>query len=123
MQRKKVIDRYLACLERGDTDALIRLFSTDGIVISPLFGRLPATAFYQRLAAETTRSELTPRGVYLHAEDPNAAAAAFHYQWTRHDGCQVGFECVDLFRFNQAHQITQLTIIYDTNAVRPSLAT
>jgi len=119
MRRRKVIESYIALLGRGESEGLIGLFAESGMVISPLYGRKTAAEFFRGLARETRASELTPQGIYLHADDPLAAALAFHYRWTLRDGRQVAFECVDLFRFDEAYRIASLTIVYDTHAVRP----
>jgi len=54
MIKEEVAEKYLLFLEKGEVNEVINLFTDDGIVISPLYGRLAAKDFYKALADKKT---------------------------------------------------------------------
>lgn len=116
MDVKKTLKQYLEHLGNNDATALVELFSAQGLVFSPLYGIRPATDFYAKLAADTAESKLTYRNHFV-APD-GSAALYFSFAWTLADGKKTSFECVDLFKFDDAGLITELRIIYDTHKTR-----
>ena len=115
-----ICKNYLAYLAGGDTENMLKLFAAGAVVHSPLYGDITADVFYPQLFSVTRESRLDLKGIYTEIEDPRAVAMAFDYHWTLENGEVRGFSCVDLFRFDSAGKITDLTIIYDTaGASRP----
>jgi hypothetical protein len=47
-----IIKTYFKNVETGNIEAIINLFSEDGIVHSPLYGDIPAKDFYEDLFAD-----------------------------------------------------------------------
>lgn len=120
MQIEKTIEEYLRCLEVGNYEKTIKLFSPDAIIHSPLYGEIQAKKFYQDLFKDTFKSKITLMNIFISQTNPQIAAAHFHYDWILKDGTPTSFECVDIFRFAKDGKIVELTIIYDTSKVRPS---
>ena len=58
-----LVDAYLRALSTADSGLAVSLFTVDGIVHSPLYGRLPAPDFYQALFTDTSQANLTLRSV------------------------------------------------------------
>jgi ketosteroid isomerase-like protein len=54
-----IIKIYFKNVETGNIEAIINLFSEDGIVHSPLYGDIPAKDFYEDLFADTSQSIIT----------------------------------------------------------------
>ena len=120
MTKKEVAKAYLEKLAAGDMDAVVELFSPDGVVQSPIYNRLPAADFYRELAADTRESRLELLGIF-EAEADNRLALYFNYHWLMANGQEVHFEVVDILIFNDQNQIEELRIIYDTVQARGKL--
>ena len=118
---KQVALDYINFLEAGDISAVVALFSKKGIVKSPIYGKMKAADFYKTLAADTTTSKLTLKGIFT--EDGQARAALyFEYQWLLEGGEKVVFDVVDIIVFNEVQEIAELQIIYDTVHSREAVA-
>jgi len=120
MQIEKAIKEYLRGLEIGSADEIIKLFSPDAIVHSPLYGDVKAKKFYQELFKDTSKSKITLMNIFVSQNNPQIAAGHFRYDWILKDGTSTSFECVDIFRFDENGKIKELTIIYDTSKIRTS---
>lgn len=108
---------YLTLLRDGNAIALANLFSKDGVVVSPVYGIVPANAFYKTLFADTQSSELTLDGVF-HEAASNRLIVLFDYDWTLTNGKSVFFKVADVFEFDAQGKVEKLTIIYDTSVSR-----
>jgi len=113
-----VIHTYLKALESGDAHTIIELFTNEGIVYSPLYGRMKAQEFYKDLFKDTASSSITLLNTFESVESPFIIAAHFIYCWTMKDGVVTQFECVDIFSCDSAMKIMELRIIYDTAKTR-----
>ena len=120
MQIEKTIKEYLKGLEVGSDEEIIKLFSPDAVVHSPLYGKISAKKFYQDLFKDTSKSKITLINIFISQNDPQIAAGHFRYDWILKDGTPTSFECVDVFRFAEDSKIMELTIIYDTSKIRTS---
>jgi predicted SnoaL-like aldol condensation-catalyzing enzyme len=120
MQIEKTIKESLRGLEIGSADEIIKLFSPDAIVHSPLYGDVKAKKFYQELFKDTSKSKITLMNIFVSQNNPQIAAGHFRYDWILKDGTSTSFECVDIFRFDENGKIKELTIIYDTSKIRTS---
>lgn len=117
MTPRERADAYLSALARADLPAVLALFADDGVVHSPLYGTKPAREFFEGLFADTARSILTPKAVFLD-EDGTGLALHFDYEWTLGNGEIVRFEVVDVFRLAADDRFATMTIIYDTAPLR-----
>jgi steroid delta-isomerase len=116
-----VLHRYLSGLDGGSVAAVLACFTPDAVVVSPLYGTLPATRFYPALFADSAPSSTTLRRVYVDPDEPREVALAFHYDWTLGDGTAAPFDVVDLLTLDAAwERIERLTICYDTAPLRAS---
>lgn len=119
MNVDETIHAYLSGLELGDAEVIVKLFTTDAVVISPLYGRCEARKFYERLFSDTAESRITCRELFVGMSCPEKAAAHFDYEWRLSNGKQVKFECVDIFEFDlSSGKIRSLAIIYDSRTTR-----
>ena len=112
------IRQYLNALEKADFDQLMTLFSDKAIVISPLYGRRPASEFYKELLEDTKQSKLKLLGIFNNSNE-KSAAVNFLYEWTLANGEVNSFDCVDIFEFEKEGKIKSVKIIYDTAQTRP----
>ena len=113
MNNKKVVIKYIEFLEQGDLKGIIDLFAKDGIVESPLYGKMRASEFYIELMSDTTKSQLEIKGIY-EAPESNSIALFFNYKWTMKNNEIADFDVVDIIDFNNTSEIRNLKIIYDT---------
>lgn len=112
---EKVLTQYIQALEKGDYPHIMTLFTQDAVIISPLYGKVRASHFYEELLKDTRKSTITVFHVFI---NKNAGAIHFQYEWILNNGTQTSFECVDIIKFSEDGKISQLTIIYDTSGIR-----
>tara|TARA_Y100000310_G_C20589970_1_gene767473 strand:+ start:111 stop:491 length:381 start_codon:yes stop_codon:yes gene_type:complete len=120
MESANIIEQYLKALEIGSYEEMMKLFTPDAIVHSPLYGEIKASKFYKDLFADTSESKITLLNIFK-GKDDFIGAGHFRYDWKLADGTPVSFECVDVFKFSNDNLIKELTIIYDASATRPAL--
>ena len=121
MDFQALVTKYFEGLESGDAQKLLSLFEEDAVVLSPLYGMLPAKQFYSDLFKDTNESRITLLNIFKSLGKEDTCSGHFRYDWTMKDGSVVTFECVDVFKVSPDNKFQQLTIIYDTyGAVRDS---
>ena len=124
MTVKDLCTAYLAGLDAGDLDAVLRLFSPGAQVVSPLYGTMSARAFCTALFADTKSSDTHLLNIFDQSGTGGAVALHFRYGWTLADGTPVRFEVVDVIELTEARNaFAKLTIIYDTAPLRSDWAT
>jgi len=119
MEWNKIIKEYLKALEVGSYENMMKLFTDDALIHSPLYGETKAVTFYRNLFNDTSGSKITLLNIFT-GEDDLVSAGYFRYDWELADGTPLSFECVDVFKFSNDGKIKDLTIIYDTSKVKPS---
>ena len=122
------VHAYFDALRSGDPERVVALFSNDGEVISPFLGRMPASAFFAKLADTSMSSEIDVFDVLVSAQGSPRAVGYFNYRWTLRDGTVLRFDCCDVFDFSppsaeaadgvEAARIELMTIVYDTAPLR-----
>lgn len=117
MTANEVSEKYIAYLEHGDVDSIIKLFTPNGIVDSPIYGIKKAEVFYNELKNDTSNSKLKLKGVFQNT-NTNEFAIYFNYTWTLKNNEIVIFDVVDIIELNAENKIKTLKIIYDTVAAR-----
>ncbi|GGK73408.1 hypothetical protein Sme01_06940 [Sphaerisporangium melleum] len=122
MTPRELADAYLAALGDGDLDGILRLFTPDGMVRSPLYGPMPAAEFYPAVLADTSASHLTLRGVTTGetATGETLVNVWFHYDWRLANGDAAPFDVVDVLELDAQSRVAVLNIVYDTVDVRPA---
>jgi len=108
---------YLEYLGSADIAGLRSLFAPNAKVLSPLYGELEATAFYDRLMEDTSASSLNLHH-HWYDEKSRRGALFFAYGWDMANGQFAQFDVVDIIDFNHLGEIEKLQIIYDTEATR-----
>ncbi len=123
MSVRDLCNAYLAGLDAGDLDAVLALFAPGAVVVSPLYGTMPARDFYAALFADTRASDTTLLDIFDRSEGGGGVALHFRYGWTLADGTPVAFEVVDVIELTVARDaFAKLTIIYDTAPLRSDWA-
>jgi ketosteroid isomerase-like protein len=122
MDDAELVASYLAALEQADLVGVLKLFTPDAVVHSPLYGPMPAAQFYPALFADTGESRLTLKGTMAGRSDGDGRLLAFwfHFDWRLPSGRQAPFDVVDLAELSDDGRISSLRIIYDTVDVRPA---
>jgi ketosteroid isomerase-like protein len=116
---QRAVRKYLKALETSDADKAAALFVADGWVQSPFLGRIPVRDYVNKVAAASSRTELTVHDVLVSAEGHMRAVAYYLYDWQLKDGSKVSFECADVFNFDlDTGRIASVVLVYDTHLVR-----
>ena len=111
--------RYLDALNEGSLEKVLSLFDPNAVVVSPLYGEMPATTFFKVLFADTNRSETKLLNIFESISGNTSLALYFHYIWTLKSGKIIEFDCVDVFEITpDKKKFTKLKIIYDTVPIR-----
>ena len=113
-----VLYNYFRGLEMGNNDLILQGFAENAMIHSPLYGDVPAKQFYDKLLNDTTQSDITLLNTFKSNDNNYTAAVHFKYHWVLRDGTPTHFECVDIFKFDESGKIADMTIIYDTAALR-----
>lgn len=114
---KKTVKSYLDSLKSGNYQEVMNHFNKGAIVFSPLYGKMPAKAFYKELFSDTGQSKIRLFDIYVNKKR-RKASCHFQYEWRLTNGKQTSFECVDLFEFGENGKVDVLKIIYDTSETR-----
>lgn len=117
-----IVAAYLRAVETADLDAMLALFTPDAVVHSPLYGTLPASAFYPALFADTGSATLTLLGTMRGTSVEGRALLSFlfHFDWILPNGTPAPFDVVDVAELDDDGLIRSIRIIYDTVDVRPA---
>ena len=116
---EKLCKEYLQALNEGNLNNVLNLFTSDGVVVSPLYGEMSATQFYTDLFKDTNQSDTMLRNIFTTSMDETSVALHFQYKWTLKNEKIVEFECVDVFEITEDKtQFKKLKIIYDTAPLR-----
>jgi len=119
MNVNELCHSYLSALNEGDLDKVLELFTEDAVVLSPLYGKMPAKDFYKELFRATNNSSTELLNIFSSKTENKSIALHFNYQWTMKNGFVETFECVDIFHLNNTQdKFNKLTIIYDTYKFR-----
>jgi len=115
MEYLRLCKQYLAAINASSLPLVLSLFeSPDVTVRSPLYGQMPAGAYYRMLFADTRHAIIRIRHVYEALADAPSIALHFSYTWINSNGHTVEFDGVDVFELTADHtRFTKLTIIYD----------
>jgi len=119
---EQIAKTYLAALEKSDLETILDLYAPDGIVDSPLYGPRRAVDFYTALFKDTGRARIGMKGVTRGTQVDGRPLITiwFQFDWTLPSGQPANFECVDVLEVDNAGQIAELHIIYDTVTARPA---
>jgi ketosteroid isomerase-like protein len=116
---QRAVRKYLTALETGDADKAAALFIAGGWVRSPFLGQIPVREYVTKVAAASSRTQLTVHDVLVSAEGHMRAVAYYLYDWQLKDGSNVSFECADVFNFDpDTGRIASIVLVYDTHLVR-----
>tara|TARA_Y100000296_G_C5143318_1_gene242316 strand:+ start:115 stop:354 length:240 start_codon:yes stop_codon:yes gene_type:complete len=78
MESANIIEQYLKALEIGSYEEMMKLFTPDAIVHSPLYGEIKASKFYKDLFADTSESKITLLNIFK-GKDDFIGAGHFRY--------------------------------------------
>ena len=113
---------YLEALEESSVDKVLALFTSEGVVCSPLYGEKSAKEFYPELFADSGSSRLTLKGVMTGKSADKSTkifSIWFHFDWTLANGEPAPFDVVDVIELeSDTMLIKKLHIIYDTHSLR-----
>lgn len=119
----EICRQYLEALNEGSLEGVLSLFTPEALVISPLYGEMPAADFYRDLFADTNRSETKLLNIFDADGRNYFVALHFQYRWTLKNGNVVEFECVDVFETTpDGKKFRSLKIIYDTAPIRDDVS-
>ena len=111
---------YVDALNKGCAEDCEKLFTKDGLVVSPIYGEKMATEFYKEMFADGSETKIKLLNIFL-SEDSNFGACHFICEWTLKDGTPTSLNVVDIFEFSEDGKIKKLSIIYDAQKAREAV--
>lgn len=113
-EMSQVVEHYLTAMERGDLDGVLKCFSEDGVVESPVYGKIPVAPFYEKLFEDTVAVKVDLIRIYVAVNEPRNMIAHFHYRWERRSAPEVDTKLIDVFTLSESGKTIQnLRIIFD----------
>ncbi|MEZ0226063.1 MAG: nuclear transport factor 2 family protein [Alphaproteobacteria bacterium] len=111
---KKAMYRYLDAFSSGDLAGVLELFAEDAVVHSPTQDKPKKPQdFYPALLERTKGAVFAPKHAFA-GERHGMAAVLFDYRKPFPGGGMHGFDCVDVFSFDDQDKIKELWIVFDT---------
>lgn len=117
----ETVRAYFAALDSNDLDAMLKLFTADASVLSPMLGEVGYADFFPKVFDASSATTITVFDVLVSAEDHPRAIGYFNYDWTLKDGSKILFDAADVFDFDSDGRIAKLTILYDTHPIRDTV--
>ncbi|MDL2410665.1 hypothetical protein PY650_34880 [Rhizobium calliandrae] len=85
-------------------------------MVSPVYGTIPARAFFETLHADTISAEVKIRTIYVAEDGADRIIAHFGYRWERRLTPTLDTYVLDLFELTPDAQIKRIRIILDGDA-------
>jgi ketosteroid isomerase-like protein len=118
---RELVEAYFECANTEQWERMLTLFTEDATYRTPgarpRVGREDVVAFYPKAFSAWATHQDTAHGFIFEGD---SAACEIHFTGTTHDGRQIAFDCVDIFRFRDG-QIAQLSTWYDLEPVRKAM--
>lgn len=103
-----VIARYVHDLGQADAQDIVKLFATDGFVLSTSAGKKDARMFFKTFLPKIKTAHTQLKKIFVSNEQNsgNHYAARFHYTYTLKNGERGDGEYVDEFIFNSKGELS-----------------
>ena len=117
-----LVMKYLMALEGRNLEAVLALFTPDGVVYSPLYGKSSARDFYTGFFKDSSKAEVTLLGLLGRGE--TTAGGTMTGYWARFSnvlatGARHEFDVVAAMKIKNG-KISALHIVMDTAFIRPT---
>lgn len=122
MEPMDLCRRYLAATSSSSLIDILALFeSVDAPVLSPLYGLMPASAYFPAILGKSEQSIVRIRHVFEALSQGPSIALHYHHTRISKGGQVVEFDGVDIFEFNGSkNKFKKLTVIYDPTKISVS---
>jgi|GEM_PF-1881887 len=110
------VRRYLSALASGDLEGMAACCTATAVVVSPVYGTVPARSFFEQLHADTVSANVEIIAIYAADDRSGRVIAHFRYQWERRSGIKIDTNVLDLFEFAPDARIERLKIVLDVHA-------
>lgn len=116
MNREKTVDAYLQALEKGDYNAMVKLFDSKAMIRSPFFGKIDVMNCYKKLFSHVKKFKVENLHLFEHLKNPDCLTVHYLCTWTFYEGTQVTADCVLVFEFlPSSEKIKGLTVVFDAS--------
>ena len=122
MGTKELVTEYLKALEGGNLEGVLALFTPDGVVYSPIYGKAPARDFYVGIFKDSPKTEVKLLGLLGRGETTSGGTMTGY--WARFSnvlarGAHHELEVVVVMEL-KGDKISALHIVMDTAFIRPT---
>lgn len=116
---RKVITQFFSETEKGQFENVLKFYSPNAMIHSPLYGSQEYTRFYKGLIADTKSMKVKVKNIFEDAEHSNLVASLQDFTWILKNGESITVEGVNIFEFTpNTEKIKSIKFIYDTSKVR-----
>jgi hypothetical protein len=114
--------QYRKAVRERNLDAVIALFSSDAVIVTPLKGSCDPRTYHEWLFATVKKSTVSVINAFQALNEEICLAVLADYEWQMHDNKTINFTGMSVFDFTPDRmKIKRMRTFYDTSAVRPQL--
>lgn len=123
MSHQSVTKEFFQEIEKRNYEEIIKFFSPNAMIHSPLYGSTEATYFYKEFLTDVKNVKIKIKNFFESSDKPNTAAALIGITLALKNDKTMDVECVDIFEFSpNKDKIQSIKIIYDTKKTHPELS-
>jgi hypothetical protein len=115
--------QYRKAVKERNFNAILSLFSSDAVIVTPLKGSCDVRTYHEWLFATVKKSTVKVINAFQALNGEISIAVQANYEWLMHDEKIINFGGMSVFEFTaDKKKIKKMSTFYDTSLVRPQLA-
>lgn len=114
--------QYRKAVRDRDFEAILSMFSSDAVIITPLKGSCDVKTYHEWLFATVKKTSVKIINVYQALNGEISIAVQAEYEWVMQDDKVIHFVGMSVFEFTpDKKKIQKMSSFYDTSLVRPQI--
>lgn len=114
--------RYRKAVKERDLNAVLAVFSSDAVIVTPLKGTCDPKVYHEWLFAVVKRSTVKVTNAFQALNSEICIAVQSDYEWLMHDDKVINFAGMSVFEFTpDKRKIKKMSTFYDTSIIKSKL--
>jgi hypothetical protein len=114
--------QYRKAVRDRDFDAILSMFSSDAVIVTPLKGSCDVRTYHEWLFATVKKTSVKVINAYQALNGEISIAVQAQYEWQMQDDKIIHFVGMSVFEFTaDKKKIRKMSTFYDTSVVRPQI--
>lgn len=114
MDRRHAIDNFFHSLEKLDFENLLKSFTHNAVVHTPIRANAKVNEYFRELLLNTKNMKIKTRHIYQCEDDPNMMAMLFTFTWELPGGTIQDMDAASFFTFElNSDKIADLKVVYN----------